>query len=261
MKNNQRLLKRWAALGLALVTSAIASDQGSSTQGAAPNLEITLEVANRELIQAEPLFLKILLENRSTQSVQLPSAWKAMLRVQIRRSGKRTWDDMRYWWEPAALFPPKGPVAMQPGESQAVRLALYSFAPDYEPLFELDKTNAIRVVLHSAKPPVDIISAEVQLKMNAVPEKESEAFQALQRKKSIMRFMAPAQNVKDIRVSPEDIQSFVAQYPNSRYSQYLRFSLVTYSHRSEFMTNMPALVDGYHSYLMTNAPWMVDFFP
>jgi len=129
---------------------------------------------------------------------------------------------------------------------------LYTFNPQYEQLFVPGHAYLVRACLDNEN-----VSIQAEITALDVPADEVSAYNTIVTNKSLIRFLAPIQNGNDVSAQASDVESFVEQFPNSCYSQYLRFSYVASTNQPQFAKQAQSAK--FKIELKSKCPWMDEY--
>lgn len=224
------------------------------------NLVLTVHIARETLLPHEPLMLTVSLSNTSAVvNAGAPGRWGYLTGIQFKEQSGERWGALTRWWEPEITWPPLPSIPIEPGKSVTFQIAFYPFDGAGDLRFLPDKRYLLRAAIQGSKSGDRLISTTKQVDVLQLPESEREAYAALLKEKDLVRLLAPTRHVNDVLALPQDAEAFVSRFPGSVYSDYIRFSYVTYAGRGRFSTNQSPLVSQYRADLLRTRPWLLEF--
>lgn len=231
------------------------SSKAQVTNAALNGVTVSIDVAKQQIISYEPLFVSVTISNQSGDRVSIPGNWQSIIRIQVRATNETSWREIQKWWQPAISQPPTPPLSLNPQESQSVNLMLYTFNSGYDLLVESGRAYAIRACFQCAKPFVDTASEPALISVLDTPTSEQSAFNELKTNKNLIRFLAPIQHGGDVSATGPEVSSYIQRFPDSCYSQYLRFSFLINSNAPSFSIDQKLFTE-YQAALNTNYSWL-----
>lgn len=235
-----------------VLTSGIVGALASDT-----NLTLSVHVVKGSLLPHEPLVLMAILSNRSDSvTARYPGRWEHLTGIQFKQQSGERWTSLTRWWQPEVNLPPLPARQLAPHGFVVTQFAFYPSSEDGILRLVPSEKYSLRGVLQERVASDRLVSSEVNVEVSQVPEGEREAYEFLLKQKDLARLLAPVRNVNDVTALPSAAEAFIAKFPASVYSDYLRVSCISYSGQGTF-TNQAQLVR-YRAELMMTSPWMLD---
>lgn len=260
------MMTRTAPPGL-LISAALAAWIGTCLMIALPdsaaaqtgengvNLTFAIHVQNSRLLPFEPILAHATLANTTGSSAMVPPGWADLLTFEVREAASATWTAVEQWWKPFVCMTPMPPQVLDSGSARTESQWIHPVSRERELLLRPGHTYRLRVRLKSVTPPMELVSSEVTVEVVDPPESEELALE---------RLVTPGESrATDLlilgnigRQGPARIVEFVARFPESHYSVYMRRSYVWRARNPvEGAEVEVGTASQYEAYLRDNAPW------